>query len=185
MLNKLKDRRSTYPQDFLGGDISESDLRDIMDTARYAPTHKKTEPWRFKVLTGETKCDCGQFLADAYDSAKGKQNSFKGRKLITKFDQSSAVILIFMHRDEKESIPEWEEIAATSMAVQNIWLAAGEKGYGGYWSSPKSFADMRDFPPLEIHERERFLGFFFMGRKAEGDEELPKRKPLDEVVQWL
>ena len=27
-----------------------------------------------------------------------------------------------MKRDLKESVPEWEEIAATAMAVQNMWL---------------------------------------------------------------
>lgn len=185
MLNKLKNRRSFYPQEFVPGDIPQDHLREILDTARYAPTHRKTEPWRFKVLTGETKCDCGQFLADAYDKSVGKENSFKAKKLLAKFDQSAAVILIFMYRDEKERLPEWEEIAATSMAMQNVWLAATEKGYGGYWSSPKSFADMRDFGSLNIHERERFLGFFFLGKVNGTTKELPARKPLDEVVQWL
>jgi nitroreductase len=34
-------------------------------------------------------------------------------------------------------VPEWEEIAAVSMAVQNMYLTCTANNIGCYWSSPK------------------------------------------------
>jgi len=186
MLHKLKHRRSIFPKEYTGNNIPRKDLEQILETARFAPSHKKTQPWRFKVLMDQAKGDFAALMAKEYAASKGKDETFQGKKMIEKFDQSAAVLLLFMHRQEKESLPEWEEIAAFSMAVQNIWLACGELGYGGYWSSPKAFLDVRKFGALQIHERERFYGFFFMGEHGQStDSELPNRKPLDEVVQWV
>jgi len=87
-----------------------------------------------------------------------------------------------MQRDPLESIPEWEEIAATAMAVQNMWLCCTEQGIGCYWSSPGLIQYMDEFLPME--EGEKCLGFFYMGY-YEG--ELPERtrKPISEKVVWL
>ena len=37
-----------------------------------------------------------------------------------------------MSRDENEVIPEWEELAATSMSVQNMWLTCTSYDLGCY-----------------------------------------------------
>ncbi|MGY8931922.1 MAG: nitroreductase family protein [Flavobacteriales bacterium] len=47
-----------------------------------------------------------------------------------KFKLSSHVIC--MSRDENEVIPEWEELAATSMSVQNMWLTCTSYDLGCY-----------------------------------------------------
>jgi len=74
-----------------------------------------------------------------------------------------------MVRDPKGAIPEWEEIAATAMAVQNLWLTAHDMKIGGYWSSPS----VKDYlhEHIQLGEGERCLGFFYLG-KYDGD--LPK-----------
>jgi hypothetical protein len=35
-----------------------------------------------------------------------------------------------MQRDEKERIPDWEEVAATAMAVLNMWLTSHSPNIG-------------------------------------------------------
>ena len=86
-----------------------------------------------------------------------------------------------MKRDEKESVPEWEEIAATAMAVQNLWLTATELGLGGYWSTPAYVDQIGDF--ISMEEGETCLGLFYLGA-FEGP--MPTREPGDwrEKVQW-
>ena len=54
-----------------------------------------------------------------------------------------------MKRDEKKSIPEWEEIASVSMAVQNIWYRVTHE-IGCYWSSPKYANELSEFLNLGI-----------------------------------
>jgi nitroreductase len=70
--------------------------------------------------------------------------------------------------DRNEILPEFEEIAATAMAVQNIWLyLASTEKYGGYWSTP-GYALGEDFSAfLHLSEDERCLGLFYVGTVAE------------------
>ena len=85
-------------------------------------------------------------MIEKYESSNPKQNSdFKKNKILQKCIQSNCIIAIFMTRDVTESVPEWEEIAATAMAVQNMWLTCVENNIGCYWSSPKYMSLMNDF----------------------------------------
>lgn len=156
-------RRSVFPDQFIDKEISKEVLDNLLTSANYAPSHRKTYPWRFIVLTGEAKLKFGQFLAETYKKTTPaeKYASFKHKKIGEKPLKSGAVIAICMQRDPKERVPEWEEIAATAMAVQNVWLCLEQLGLGGYWSTPilkDSFGDFYGLP-----EGQKCLGFFYLG----------------------
>ena len=51
----IKNRRSVMPYQYNDVPIKEDDLFKILEAANWAPTHKKTEPWRFKVFKNEPK----------------------------------------------------------------------------------------------------------------------------------
>ena len=51
----IKNRRATPPRLFSRKEISKEVLEHLLENANWAPNHKKTEPWRFKVYTGEAK----------------------------------------------------------------------------------------------------------------------------------
>ena len=181
ILDLIKKRRSVFPVQYNNKPISENDIIKILEAANWAPTHKKTEPWRFKVLQ-EKKLEFGEFLADKYEETSDDFSAFKKKKIVQKFEQSACVIAICMKRDEKERIPEWEEIASTAMAVQNMWLTAADLNIGSYWSSPALIKYADEF--FNFTEGEKCLGFFYMGYF---DEELPegKREPIEHKVEWL
>jgi len=152
-----------------------------LEAANWAPNHKKTEPWRFKVLQGESKEKLGLFLSLKYMETEAKPKEMKAKKLIENPRKAAAVIAICMQRDLKESVPEWEEISATAMAVQNMWLCCTELGIGSYWSSPGLIKYMDEF--FEMNEGERCLGFFYMGY-YEGELSEATRKPIEDKVVW-
>lgn len=179
----ISKRRSVFPSQYTVGEIPRADLEQILDSAKWAPTHKKTQPWRFKVLQGEVLDQLGHYLASSYENTEGFKN-FKLNKLREKPSKAAAIVLIFMHRCDKESVPEWEEIAATAMAVQNMWLTSHDLGYGAYWSSPKSFAPMDEWDAIEVGEREQFLGFFYIGNYNKEDVVVVERKGVEEYTQF-
>ena len=108
------------------------------------------------------------------------QSDIKLKKTAENPSRSSCVIAISMKRHE--GLPEWEEIAAVSMAVQNMWLTCTAMGIGAYWSSPGLIARIGDF--LGLSEDEKCLGLFYMGYT---DANLPegKRKPIADKVVWM
>ena len=104
------------------------------------------------------------------------------KKLIENPKKAGAIIAICMQRDPIESLPEWEEIAATAMAVQNMWLCCTEMGIGCYWSSPDLITHMGDFLPM--NDGEKCLGFFYMGY-YEGELPEQTRKPIADKTIWM
>ena len=180
----IKKRRSIFPVQYNETPIAKDTILKVLEAANWAPTHKKTEPWRFKVLQGEVKEKLGLFLSLKYLENDLSPKEFKARKLIENPKRAGAVIAICMQRDAKKSLPEWEEIAAVSMAVQNMWLCCTELGIGAYWSSPGLIKYMDEFFELAIGEV--CLGFFYMGYYDE-DTEIPEvtRTPITDKTVWL
>lgn len=178
----IKKRRSVFPAQYIDKPIDREDIGKILEAANWAPTHKRTEPWRFKILQGESKELLGKFLSQKYQETEARPKQIKIKKLLQNPKRAGAVIAICMQRDLGESLPEWEEVAATAMAVQNMWLCCTEMGIGCYWSSPGLVKYMDGF--FKMEKGETCLGFFYMGYY---DGELPEttRTPIQEKVVWI
>lgn len=178
----IKKRRSIFPPQFIDKPISKETIEKILEAANWAPTHKKTEPWRFKVLMGEKKQELGAFLSSKYQEVDANPKQMTIKKLQFNPSNSGAVIAICMQRDPKESLPEWEEVAAVAMAVQNMWLCCTELGIGSYWASPGLIKFMDEF--FDLKEGEKCLGFFYMGY-FDGEVIPSARTPISEKTEWL
>ena len=96
---------------------------------------------------------------------------------------TNCIIGIFMKRSTEVSIPEWEEIAAVAMAVQNIWLSCVEQQIGCYWSSPQYMKHMNSF--FNLNDNERCLGFMYLGKFDHSTLPIKKRTRVEEKVDWL
>jgi len=181
--SSITDRRSVYPRFFTDEPVSDEQILTLLEAANWAPTHRMTEPWRFIVIRGARKAELGRFLAEQYKSKQSEssfsERKYKGKK--EKAERSSAVIAIILQRDPAESVPEWEELAAVSAAVQNLWITASALGLGGYWSSPQSMVGRPDF--LALPTGQSCFGLFYLGHH--NMPELPReRKPVGDKVQW-
>jgi len=77
------------------------------------------------------------------------------------FKASKANIIITIVVEFSGLVPDWEEVAATSMAVQNMYLTCTAHRIGCYWSSPKLVNHLQD--SLKIDSNQQCLGLFYMG----------------------
>ena len=46
----IESRRSIFPKDYTGEEIEQEILDEILRSATFAPNHKRTKPWRFKIF---------------------------------------------------------------------------------------------------------------------------------------
>lgn len=158
----IKSRRTITPKDFNGGKLDRRELDLILEAANWAPTHKKTEPWRFSIYSGNIAIlDYLDFIENYYrdrsDEIPGKEiDGFNNKLTGIRRDwpeKVSHLLVIGMKRGE--GLPEWEEICAVAMAVQNMHLmTAAMEDVGGFWSSHTWCRRARDSP-----EFRRFVGF--------------------------
>ena len=161
LFQTIESRRSIFPKQYNDRPIKNEDLKLILKSANFAPTHKKTEPWRFKVLQNDYKNEFGKFLSEKYKTTTTKFSKYKFESINDNIKKSTAIILICMQRDPLNSIPEWEEIASVSMAVQNMWLISTELNIGSYWSSTKLINYVHEF--IKLQKGEKCLGIYYMG----------------------
>lgn len=181
----IRRRRAIFPKMYLQDrPIPEDIIREVLENANWAPTHKLTQPWRFRVLQGAALQRLGEFLAGRYQE-KTPPDQFSEmtyNKLLTNPQRAAAVIVLIMQRDPAESLPEWEEIAAVACAVQNMWLTCTAYGIGSYWSTPSAITTADEW--LGLEPGQRCLGLFYMGWYDPVD--LPgKRAPVEDKTIWI
>lgn len=180
----IRTRRSVFASQFEEGKIIPDEvIMDILENANTAPTHKKTEPWRFRVFTGEGLKKLGLDQAEIYKNEAG--DSFKEARyesLKTAPLKSSHVIAICMKASG--SVPEMEEVAAVACAVQNIYLSLAVHGVGGYWSTGGITFMEGAKPYFGLENNDKLLGFFFLGyTKIPSATRTPG--PLEDKIEWI
>lgn len=179
----IKSRRAVFPAQYNNEPISKEEIQHLLEAANWAPTHRRTEPWRFKVIQGESQKRFAEFLSETYKNKTENFSEFKYKKYRENPVKAACIIAICMQRDPAEAIPEWEEIAATAMAVQNMWLTAHDMNIGAYWGSPGIVKYMNAFLPMEPGER--CLGLFYLGKYDGTLEEGTRKTSIEEKTVWL
>lgn len=180
----IRARRSIQPVQFVPGQVIPYTLiEQLLENANWAPTHKRTEPWRFVVFSGAGLQKLADFQAALYQQNAGdKFQQSKYEKLATQPLRCSHVIAIGLKRHPE--VPEVEEIEAVACAVQNLHLSATAYGLGGYWGSG-GITYMEDAKPFfGLEEQDRLLGFFSLGyvQQQPGKN---IRKPIADKVTWV
>jgi nitroreductase len=182
----IRHRRSTYPPQYSGEVIDKAIVEQILENANWAPTHGKTEPWRFIVFTGEGIKKLAQYQADMYQKNTPEQDfqEDKYEKLLSQPLSASHIIAIGMKRQPSGKIPEIEEIESVACAVQNMYLTANAYGLGCYWGSGGITYKPEAKSFLGLEQDDKLLGFFYLGviAKASPDN---TRTPIQEKVTWV
>jgi nitroreductase len=187
-LNKLiRERRSVFQNEFNGQKVDDAIVRQMLENANWAPTHKLTEPWRFIVFTGEGLKQFAQVQSDYYKEMTTKDGSYKEERyqnLLTKPMLSSHIIVVGMKRDARKSVPEIEEMGAVFCAVQNIYLTATAYGVGCYLSTGGITYFDGAHEIFGFDKEDKLIGFIHVGipRNPTGE---GKRKSVDEKVAWV
>lgn len=185
----IRIRRSVYADEFLKQNIPDELLNEILINATYAPTHKMTEPWRFIVFKDNYLEQLGSFLADYYRDSYFQK--FSAEEALEKYNllkeyplNSACVIGVVMVLNRKINLPEWEEIAAVSSAVQNMALTCTAHNIGSYWSTSAGAIDY--LKQFDLAENEKSLGLIYVGYYPEDIEpSRKKRTPVSNKVTYF
>ena len=183
----IKNRRSVFPKDYSGESVDDSIIQQMLENANWAPTHKLTEPWRFIVYSGAGRKKLAELQAAVYKKKTEADGTYKEERyqnLLTKPFESSHIIVVYMKRDEKKSVPAIEELGAVFCAVQNMYLTATAYGVGAYLSTGGITFYEEAKPFFNLGTDDKLLGFFHLGN-TEYVSPQTKRKPVDEVATWV
>lgn len=144
-------------------------LERILEAARWAPCHRMTEPWRFRVLG-----------AGALERLKQAAGPDAARKLLR---APTLVVASFVPSPLPLHAHEDEQAAAC--AVYAVLLAARDAGLASYWRTPGVLRSEEGRAAVGLDEGEQVLGLLHFG-SADGElPEPPPRAAVEQYVSWL
>lgn len=183
----IQSRRSVFPRDYTGEKVDDVIIHQMLENANWAPTHKFTEPWRFIVYSNEGRKKLGTLQAEVYKKktiAEGTFDETKYNNFLIKPLESSHIIVVYMKRDEKKSVPEVEEVGSVFCALQNMHLTATAYGVGAYLSTGGITFYKEANEAFGLAAEDKIIGFFHVGVPKHRNQ-VSRRNSIDEKVVWV
>ncbi len=181
----IKNRRSIKPVKMNGKKIPDEQVRELLKLANWAPTHGRTEPWRFIVYSGHKVKEFCRHHAELYKTHTPKEKFEQANydKQMHNGDRASHLIVAIMQRGNSPKIPAVEEIAATAIAIQNILLGATAAGIASFWSTGgmTHHPAMKDL--LQLNDEDIVMSLLYLGYTDE-QMEGKRQTEIEEKVTW-
>lgn len=186
ILETIKTRRSMglVSNDPVSTDIIEK----ILEAGTWAPSHYRTEPWRYFVLTGDGRKPLGEVLAKIaaknMDDPTTDSNKKKLEKTLEKPYRAPVIIVAAVEPSDNPKVINIEEYGAVYASIQNMLLAAHGLGLGGYWRTGKPCYDPLMKELFGLSDKGEVLGFLYFGYPKK-DAPAGQRKHFNDVTKWI
>ena len=126
----ISSRRSVMPKDLTGERVTREEVETLLEAANWAPTHHRSEPWRFVVIEGsEGVMSYLELVETWYSDNKEEIPDQEYQTFLTKLqsvksvwpEKVSHLILITMVRQAlpNKKLPEWEVCSRRSSRLSS------------------------------------------------------------------
>jgi len=175
MVNVLKAIRTRRSIGHVGGDVSDKDLRKMVEAGLCAPNHKLSDPLKFVALRGDARKRLGEVWATAEAHRTGTDVASRIAKDGKKALRAPLILMIAVHTSNDEVRAE-EDYATGAAAAQHLLHPAHALGYGAIWRSGDMIRspDVRAF--LEFDPTDRIVAAVYVGELVEESPSAPDRK---------
>jgi nitroreductase len=154
---------------------------DAIASARWAPNHHLTEPWRFYLLDPARIRRLGELWAEVLE--RGGSSPAKVAAKRREWGGSKGVVVLLCQSPQADEKTRREDYAACCCAAQNFMLHLWACGLGSKWSTAEVDEHEAFWPLLGHDERPEgteVVGVFFYGvperipegRRSKGIEEI-------------
>lgn len=143
-------------------------IDELLESARWAPNHHLTNPWRFRVVG---------------PLARGQLKEAAGPQAGSKLDRAPTLVVASALRSE-DPVQDQEDLCATACAVYAVLLSAHARGLSGYWRTPGVLRTPRGLEAVGIPPDERFVALIHLGWSRQ-EKDPPERLPAADVVTYL
>lgn len=179
----IQSRRSI--KRFTDRPVSRGEIEPLLELAVLAPNHRLTQPWRFYVLGPDARHAYGLALGDR--KAKRQPDPESGRRLRDAVAEEHralpCMIVVAVVDNDNPEIRE-EDYAATMMAIENLALAAVDRGLGTHLKTGGVMQDKAARSAVGVKENERIVAVVNLGQPAEAPAQ-KNRQPATGVTVWV
>lgn len=184
VFESIQHRRSLKLKDLDPEPIDLALVGRMLEAANWAPSHGKTEPWRFAVFSGGGRRIVGDAMGEAYRDLNGGGSYSEQGFAATAEKVWLAPVWIALGVEPDPSRPEWEELIAFGCAVHNAQLMACALELGSKWTSSATAIHPLVEKAVGFPTGTQLRGFLYVGRPA-----VPwpvgERRPIEDKVRWV
>jgi F420 biosynthesis protein FbiB-like protein len=188
----LRSRRSI--RKFTESPVSDEVLREILETATYAPSAHGMQPWRFVVIEGQAARKAlaaaltDQMRADMQaENAPEAEIKQRVERSLRRMAEAPKIILLCRDAEAvRVSHPAEEQMGVQSVAMAGLqlMLAAQAHGLGSGWICWPLYAGQQAQESLDLPETWQPQGMIFLGYPMEKPSE-KNLKATDEVIRFI
>ncbi|MUV38367.1 putative NAD(P)H nitroreductase YfhC [Lentibacillus sp. JNUCC-1] len=154
LVQVIRERRAVK-KGYNDQEVKEAVVRELLEDAIWAPTHKMRQPWRFVFVGADQLPDFAKKVAATYPEERQAN-----REMVLR--EPSAILVVLM--DEADSQKQWEEnFGAVASMIQNFWLLAWEKELGAVWKTNSHIYDEAVKQIVGAGPNEKIAGFVHLG----------------------
>lgn len=180
LLQAIESRTSALKLTAPGPDRKQ--IEQIIHAGTRAPDHGRLRPWRFIVLEGDARVRLGDAMAAMLktkfpDAQQVQVDAERGKPL------RAPTIIVVAARISKTKIPEIEQVAAVAAAVQNMFLAANDLGFGAMWKTGAAAYDAGVKSVLSLSADDHIIALLHVGTTAAAGPLIAAS--VEGVVTWL
>lgn len=188
----ILERRTRKPKSFNGAPPS-SQVTQLIDIARHAPNHHRTQPARFYLLDGERIKKVGQLFGDFLrGDGSSKVLIEKGNRKAIEWGQAPGLLIVTSQTDPHSDLvrlnPEVaeEDYATCCCICQNLLLLFEASGISAKWSTGPVWKhpDFASAIGLKSPETEKLVALLFYGFSTENITARPLQPLASHLVQY-
>jgi nitroreductase len=184
LLNAISTRRSFGLKEVAPAPIDLALIERMLEAAIWAPSHGKTEPWRFVVYSGEGRRVLSEAFGAAYRALTPANSQNQAAEQAQRDRAWQAPVWIALGMMPDPNMPEWEELIAFGSAVQNAHLMASALGLACKWTSGDVVRHAHVAQAIGFAPDTQLFGFLYVGNPTVPWPE-SKRKPVSSKVRWV
>jgi nitroreductase len=186
VFDAIRLRRSIKPDKMKPDPVDRALIDRLFEAANWAPSHGRTEPWRFIVFTGDARKQLAEAVVSTMapvDQETLPLDDPRREKVMRNFTTPPICIAIICAASTNPKIIGHEEIISTGIAVEHIALVARAHDVATYWTSGEKAFHPRMAKFLGITPPHQCLGFLYVGYPAIGWPE-GERQPIANKVTY-
>jgi nitroreductase len=141
-------------------------LTRILDAAAHAPDHGRLRPWEFIVLDAASREAFATTAAAAKRARLAAMTDEQFEAERAKLLRSPTLVIAACRvRRGETKVPEIEQVVAVAAAVQNLFLAAHDLGYGVMWKTGAAAYDPNVKKTLGLDVLDHIVGIMHLGTR--------------------
>ena len=138
-------------------------LQRLLEAASRVPDHGKLVPWRFLIITGDTRLQLGELLAARAVERDAGASASAIEKDRLRFSFAPLIVTVIGRLTPGHKVPELEQLLTGGSVCFALLQAAQALGFGAQWLTGWAAYDPVVTARLGVAANERVLGFMHIG----------------------